>query len=154
MKRTIADKTMLRASLLALCVASLSTLPMRAQDTAPPPPPSQGQAGPPMGGRGGMQGHQVEMLTKRLDLTPDQVTQVKAIDADTAKQSQAVWNDSSITDKRSKMMEIHKAAQDKIRGLLTDDQKTKYDALLAEMQERRKNHEGGPPPPPAAAPQQ
>ncbi len=29
---------------------------------------------------------------------------------------------------RSKMMDIHKASQDKIRAILTDDQKTKYDA--------------------------
>ena len=38
------------------------------------------------------------------------------------------------------MMDIHKASQDKIRALLTDDQKTKYDALQAEMRERRGNH--------------
>jgi Spy/CpxP family protein refolding chaperone len=108
-----------------------------------------------MVGRGGMQGHQLEMLTKKLNLTPDQVTQVKAIDDDTMKQASAVWNDTSLAqaDKRSKMMEIHKGAQDKIRALLTDDQKSKYDALQAEMKARRQNHEGGPLPP-AAVPQQ
>jgi protein CpxP len=154
MKRTMLGKSMVRASVVALCVAGLSTLPISAQDTAPPPPQSQEHAGPPMGGRGGMQGHQLEMLTKKLDLTPDQVTQVKAIDDDTMKQSSAVWNDASLAqaDKRSKMMDIHKAAQDKIRAILTDEQKTKYDALLAEQKARRQNHEGGPPP--QAAPQQ
>ena len=30
----------------------------------------------------GMRGNQVEFLTKKLNLTPDQVTQVKAIDED------------------------------------------------------------------------
>jgi len=100
-----------------------------------------------------MEGHQLEMLTKKLNLTPDQVTQVKAIDDDTMKQGMAVHNDTTLAqaDKRAKMMDIHKAAQDKIRALLTDDQKTKYDALQAEMKARRESREGGqgaPPPPP------
>ncbi len=90
-------------------------------------------------------GHQIEFLTKKLSLTPDQVTQVKAIDADTWKQVKALHEDTSIAeaDKRAKMMEIHKASQDKIRALLTDDQKTKYDAMQAEMRERRRDTHGG-----------
>jgi len=51
------------------------------------------------------------------------------------------------------MMDIHKASQDKIRAVLTDDQKTKYDAMQAQMQERRQNREGGQGAP-APAPQQ
>ena len=48
----------------------------------------------------------------------------------------------------------HKAARDKIRAVLNDEQKTKYDAMQAQMQERRQSREGGttPPPPPPAAP--
>jgi periplasmic protein CpxP/Spy len=49
------------------------------------------------------------------------------------------------------MMAIHQASQDKIRAVLTDDQKTKFDAMQAEMKARRESHEGGqgaPPPPP------
>ena len=99
----------------------------------------QGQGGPRDGGRGGMQGHQIEFLTKKLNLTPDQVTQVKAIDADTWKQAKALREDTTTADadKRTKMMEIHKASQDKIRALLTDDQQTKFDAMQAEMREHR-----------------
>ncbi len=129
----------------------LFALPVMAQDTAPQGPPPGGHMGP----RGaGMQEHQLEMLTKKLNLTPDQVTQVKAIDADTRTQSQAVWSDTSLSqsDKRAKMMDIHKASSDKIRALLTPDQQTKYDALQAEMkakaQERMQNRDGGSPPPP------
>ena len=89
-------------------------------------------------------GRQLEALTKKLNLTPDQVTQVKAIDDDTKKQSMAVRSDASLAsaDKRGKMMEIHKAAQDKIRAVLNDEQKTKYDAMQAQMQERRQSREG------------
>jgi Spy/CpxP family protein refolding chaperone len=105
-----------------------------------------------------MRGNQVDFLTKKLNLTSDQVAQVKAIDDDARKQFMALRDDTSIAgaDKRTKMMDIHKASQDKIRALLTDDQKTKYDALQAEMRDRMQNHRGGPgaPPSPPAAPQQ
>ena len=105
-----------------------------------------------------MRGNQVEFLTKKLNLTPDQVTQVKAIDADTMKQARALREDTSVadSDKRAKMMDIHKAAQEKIRALLTPDQQTKFDALQTQMRERRGNRGGGdgPPPAPPSTPQQ
>jgi periplasmic protein CpxP/Spy len=150
MKMTMFRKTVLRVAIVALGLTALCALPAIAQD-APPPP---GQGGGPRGG--GMRGHQVEFLTKKLNLTPDQVTQVKAIDADTWKQAKAVQDDNSVAgpDKRTKMMEIHKASQDKIRTLLTDDQKTKFDALQAEMREHHGNHGGGYGPPPPPPPQQ
>jgi len=96
-----------------------------------------------------MEQRQLEMLTKRLNLTPDQVTQVKAIDEDTAKQMQALRSDTSLSqdDRRTKMMDIRKASSSKIRALLTDDQKTKYDELQAEMRERMQNRQGGGAPP-------
>jgi periplasmic protein CpxP/Spy len=151
---TMFRKPVLQVALLALCTTALSALPAMAQDSAPATP--QDQAGPPHGGRGSGQReeHQLEFLTKKLNLTPDQVSQVKAIDDDSRKQMMALHEDTSIphADKHAKMMDIHKASQDKIRGVLTDDQKTKYDALQAEMRERRENHQGGqgaptPPPP-------
>ena len=103
-----------------------------------------------------MRGNQVEFLTKKLDLTPDQVTQVKAIDQDTWKQMKALHDDTSTaeSDKRAKMMDIHKASQAKIRGLLTPDQQTKFDALQTQMREHRGNHGGGPGGPPPSTPQQ
>ncbi len=158
MKMTLFHKPMLRTAVLALCAATLTAAPMlMAQDnTAPPPPQQQDNMGPPPGGHGhGMRGgRQLEMLTKRLSLTPDQVTQVKAIDDDQMSQMKALREDTSTpqADKRSKMMAIHQASQDKIRNVLTDEQKPKYDAMLAKMQSRRHNRQGGdegaPPPPP------
>ena len=157
MKMTMFYKSMTRAAVLALCAATLSAAPkLMAQDnTAPPPPQQQDNMAPPPGGHAGRRGeHQVEMLTKRLNLTPDQVTQVKAIDADTMNQMKTLREDTTTSkaDKRSRMMEIHQASQDKIRNVLTDEQKTKYDAMQAKMQARRQNHQGAegaaPPPPP------
>jgi|SRR5437016_4640636 len=157
MKMTMFRKTTMQIAVLAL---GMTALPAIAQDPSTPPPPPQGQDGPQQGrgGPGGMRGNQVEFLTKKLNLTPDQVTQVKAIDADAMKQMMALREDTSVAgpDKRAKMMDIHKASQDKIRALLTDDQKTKFDALQAQTRERRGDHGGGdgPPPPPPSAPQQ
>ena len=149
MTMTMFRRTVLRVAIVAMSATALSAIPAMAQDPSAPPPPPQGQGGPHYGGRGGMQSHQIEFLTKKLSLTPDQVSQVKAIDADTMKQMMALHSDTSLTpdEKKPKMMEIHKASQDKIRGLLTTDQQTKFDALQAEMREHRGHHGGGAPPP-------
>jgi Spy/CpxP family protein refolding chaperone len=158
MLQTIGSKGRRIAAVAAIGMA-LSGVAAMAQDSAPPPPPMQDQQGPPpdgMHGGPGMRGRgperQTEMLTKQLNLTPDQVTQVKAIDADAMQQAKALRDDTSLSqdDRRSKMMTIHEGAQAKIRALLTDDQKTKFDAMVAKRHERMERHEGnGPPPPPA-----
>jgi protein CpxP len=152
MTMTMFRSSVLRVAVLAIGATALSSLPGMAQDPSAPPPPPQDQAGPGHGGPGGMRGNQVDFLTKKLNLTPDQVAQVKAIDADTMTQMKALREDTSAAgpDKRAKMMDIHKASQDKIRALLTDDQKTKFDALQAQSRGRRGNPDGGdgPPPPP------
>jgi protein CpxP len=159
MMMTMFRKTLLQVAALTIGIIALIALPVMAQDPAAPPPPPQEQAGIyGRGGPGGMRGDQVKFLTQKLNLTADQATQVKAIDEDAQKQSKAVREDTSIAgpDKRAKMMDIHKAAQDKIRGLLTPDQQTKFDALQAQMRERKGNRGDGdgPPPPPPPQPQQ
>jgi protein CpxP len=157
MEKKMFRRELLRVAVLVLGTAALVAMPVMAQDPgAPPPPPGQG--GPHgRGGPGGMGERQVDFLTKKLSLTPDQVTQVKAIDADTMSQMKALREDTTTAgqEKRAKMMDIHKSSTAKIRALLTPDQQTKFDALEAEMRERRENHGGehGPPPPPPATPQ-
>jgi len=61
----------------------------------------------------------------------------------------ALRNDTSLSqdDRHAKMMNIRKSTQDKIRAILTDEQKTKYDAMQAEMKERMKEHQQGTAPP-------
>jgi periplasmic protein CpxP/Spy len=156
MKMTIFRSPILRVAVLAIGATALSAVPAMAQDPSAQPP--QDQTGPRHGGQGGMRGNQVEFLTKKLNLTPDQVTQVKAIDDGTRQQMMALRSDTSLTpdEKKPKMTAIHQASQDKIRALLTDDQKTKFDALQTQMKERGGNRGGGdgPPPPPPSSPQQ
>src|SRR5882757_270780 len=126
-----------RALALAAVMAGLGATTMLAQDTAPPaagtpPPPPHHRMGGPGGDR------MIDHMQKTLNLTPDQVTQIKGIQADT----------------RSQMMALHKGEQDKVRATLTDEQKTKFDQMQARMKERRgrgPRGNGAPPPPPPDA---
>jgi Spy/CpxP family protein refolding chaperone len=108
-----------------------------------------------------MQAHQLEHMQKHLNLTADQTTQVKAIFADTDTQMASLHQDASIPreQKWAKMKSIHEASQTKIRSILTDDQKPKFDAMIAHEHERMEEHGGRqhgeagaplPPPPPPA----
>ncbi|MGD0442877.1 MAG: hypothetical protein ABSA39_02980 [Edaphobacter sp.] len=135
----------LRVAVLAVGATALVALPAMAQEPSTPPQQGQyGHGGPWMGG------HRLEFLTKKLNLTQDQVTQIKAIDADTRSQMKALHENTSIAeaDKRTQMSAIHKASQDKFLGVLTADQKTQYAALEAEMREHHGNRGDGPPPTP------
>jgi protein CpxP len=78
------------------------------------------------------------------------------IDDNSRQQMMALRSDTTVaqSDKRAKMMAIHQASQDKIRAVLNDEQKTKYDALQAEMKARRESHEGGQGAAPTPPPQQ
>jgi len=104
-----------------------------------------------------MQAHQLEHMQKHLNLTADQTTQVKAIFADTDTQMASLHQDTSIPrdQKWAKMKSIHEASQTKIRALLTDDQKPKFDEMIAHERERMEDHGGRPgaplPPPPPPA---
>ena len=86
-------------------------------------------------------------MTKRLNLSPDQVTQVKAIQADNETQTQAIHSDTSLQgpDRRTKMMDLHKAESGKIRALLNDDQKAKFDAMEARHHEHAQGDHDAPP---------
>ena len=96
---------------------------------------------------------QLKNLTERLNLTDDQQTKIKPILEDQHAQMQALMKDDSLSqeDKRSKGRAIRESTTGKIRDVLTDDQKKKYDAMEQEMRDRmRQRQQGGdnPPPPP------
>jgi len=87
----------------------------------------------------GQHGNPVEMLTKALNLTADQQTQVKAIFDETQPQRKAIWEDKALSkeDKAAKMKELHTTTFAKVRALLTAEQQTAFDAL-------QQKHEQGP----------
>ncbi|QNI36296.1 Spy/CpxP family protein refolding chaperone [Edaphobacter albus] len=133
--RMIFPKAGMRMAMIAICSGALCSIPAMAQDTTTAPAQQGTHAR-------GMRGDRTAMLTKQLNLTADQQTQVKSIDDDTRSQMMAIRNDTSMSkaDKRSKMMDLHKSSDDKIRAVLNDDQKTKFDAMQAKMQARMKEH--------------
>ena len=150
--------TIQRFALIAVCSGVLGSLPIVAQDNSATPPAAQDNQGPPpREGRpdpAQMQARPLEMMTKRLNLTPDQVSQIKAIDDDTMTQMQGLRSDTSTSrdDKRAKMQTIHQAQTEKVRAVLNDEQKTKYDARDARRRAHLHDHGGmggGQEPPPA-----
>ena len=92
---------------------------------------------------------QTKKLKKELKLTDDQQKQVHGILEDQQKQMQQLRQDSSTSwqDKRSKFIEIHQATSSKIRDLLNDGQKKKYDKYeqkqQQQWQQRRSRTTGG-----------
>jgi Spy/CpxP family protein refolding chaperone len=147
MTMTRIQKYAVRLGALALCTAALSASPLMAQ------------GGGGMGGGMNPQAQQAQMdaMTKAVGLTPDQVTKVQAINADAMKQQMALRESGGDPQEmRPKMTAIRTDQQTKIKALLTDDQKPKYDAYLASMPQggrRGGGGGGGATPPPAAPPQ-
>jgi Spy/CpxP family protein refolding chaperone len=116
------------------------------------------QQGPPKGGdqpqgqRRGMPSvdDQLKNLTDRLSLTADQQTKIKPILEDQSQQMQALMKDDSLSqdDRRAKGRSIRESTNTKIRDVLTDDQKKKYDEWQQEMRDRMRQRQGGENPPP------
>jgi protein CpxP len=138
-----------RRMLLAITCAAALASPILAQDPSTPPPP-QHEGGP--GGGPEMQQKRLEHMTAELNLTPDQVSQIKAIQDDGRQQMTAMRNDSSISgaDRHAKMTALRDAQDARIKSVLTDEQKTKYDAMQANMRQRRGDGGQAPAPPPPA----
>jgi protein CpxP len=154
--------TMKRTAALLLCSVALA-MPVLAQsgmtgsgaqEPAQGPPPGGG-----MGGRRGGPEQRLEMLQKELNLTPDQTTKIKAILDDGRKQMTALRDAGGTPEEnRPKMMALRQSENEKVKAVLTDDQKPKFDAMEARMRDRMRGGGGNggppPPPPPPAAPQQ
>ena len=92
---------------------------------------------------------QIQMLTKKLNLTADQQNQILPILTDRQQQFAAVQADSSLApkDRHAKMRAIREDSDTKIRAVLNDTQKQSYDQLLQQqrerMQQRREQHQNG-----------
>jgi protein CpxP len=151
---------MMKHLMLALALAGVvySVTPSVAQDSPSSEPPSMQAGGPPDHGRGRFDPAQrTEMLTKHLKLNSDQ--QAKVLDILKSQQSQmeSLHSDTSTPqqDRRSKMMDLHKATDDQIRGVLDSNQQKKWDEMQSKRQQwQGHRHEGQAPAAPDAAPQQ
>lgn len=131
----------MRKCLFVLALGGMLTLGIcgvaQAQDS-PQPDPSQGQGG--HGRRGMNPDRQLERLTRALNLTSDQQSQIKPLLADRDQKMQALFQDQTMSqdDRRSQSKAIRDDTDSKIMAILNDDQKQQYTA----MQERMR-HRGG-----------
>ena len=132
--------TLALTALLTLGMAGSAAI---AQDQSAPPPQQGGQ----WGHRGMDPDAQLKHMTKALDLTADQQTQIKPILESQAQQMQALRQDQSLAgeDRMTKMKSIHEDSRTKIEAVLNDTQKQKYEAMQSEMHGHRG---GGQQPPP------
>ncbi len=124
---------------------------LNAQDQAPP----SGQQG--QWGQGHRRGadpdRQLEHLTKTLNLSADQQSQIKPLLVDRQQKMQALWQDQSLSqqDRRSKMMAIRQDTNTKLEAALNDQQKQQFETMQSKMQEHR--HQGSQAPNEAEQPQ-
>jgi Spy/CpxP family protein refolding chaperone len=130
-----------------LCGVTIALSPaLFAQDSGA----TTGSTAPAPGGGGGGKGRmsvddRLAGLTKALDLTADQQAKIKPILQDQADKMKAVFSDSSIAkaDRGAKMKEIRDATDTAIKAVLTPDQVTKFEALIAKRGAGRGGNGGG-----------
>jgi Spy/CpxP family protein refolding chaperone len=95
-------------------------------------------------------------LTKKLNLTSDQQTKVQSALQSERSQMESLHQDSSLSqqDRRAKMMDIRKATDAQIRGVLDANQQKKWDEMQARREQRMQNRNQGPPDAGSAPPPQ
>ena len=124
-----------------------------AQDqSAPAPPPMSGQRGQRMN-----PDKQLERLTKTLNLSSDQQTQIKPILENQQQQMMQIRQDQTLSreDRMTKAQGVRDDSKSKIEAVLNDQQKQKYEEMQQKMQERMQQRmQGGSAPQPPAQPQQ
>lgn len=119
----------------------------QAQDN-PQPQSGQGQWG--HGHRGMNPDRQLERLTRELNLTSDQQSQIKPLLVDRDQRMQALFQNQSLAqdDRRAQAKTIRDDTDSKVMANLNDDQKQKYTAMQERMQ-----HRGGQGQPQESSPQ-
>lgn len=108
------------------------------EPSAAPAPPAQDHAQ-----RGPMDpNRQLQRMTKQLNLTSDQQNQILPILTGTQDQMKSIRGDSSLsdTDRRAKMRSLHEDTQAKIKAVLTDDQKKRFDEMQQRMRDRARDN--------------
>jgi protein CpxP len=91
------------------------------------------------GGRHGMSpDEQLARMTKDLNLTSDQATQIKPILANRQQEMQALRQDQSMSqeDKMAKMKSLREDSNTKIAAVLNDTQKQQFAEMQAKQQQR------------------
>src|SRR6476659_6153311 len=137
------NKFMKQIRLLAFLATCLFALAALAQQN----PPAQGSGEHKHGQMGQHMGNvdeHVKELSTKLDLTADQQTKVKAILQENHEQMQAMMKVQSMSkeDKHAKMQSMHDSVHAKVREVLNDDQKKKFDVMVRDMESQMHSQHG------------
>ncbi|HEY3628315.1 MAG TPA: hypothetical protein VGL00_18645 [Terracidiphilus sp.] len=83
--------------------------------------------------------HMAKHLAKKLNLSSDQVAQLKPVLQDRVQQMQALRSDTSLAqqDRRTRARQIMQDSNSKIEAMLNDTQKQQFEQML---QQRREHH--------------
>ena len=84
---------------------------------------------------------QLERLSKALNLTDDQKQQIRPILQDRQEKMQSVRSDASLSreDRMNKMRSTFEETNSKIRAILNDEQKPKFDQMQQRRREQMQN---------------
>jgi Spy/CpxP family protein refolding chaperone len=134
-------KLMRLVTLLAACLFAMAAVAQQNPPAQANGDHKHGQMGP---GMGNVDDH-VKELTTKLNLSNDQQAKVKSILEDTHQQMDTLAKDQSISkdDKHAKMKELHELVHSKVRDVLTDDQKPKFDAMVKDMENNMHSQHAG-----------
>lgn len=93
--------------------------------------------------------HQLEHMTKRLNLTDTQQQQIRPILADRDKQIVAIRNDATLTPEQQhqSMGKVMRDSTGQIRNVLTDSQRQQWDHAREQMREHRHSEPSAQPAP-------
>jgi periplasmic protein CpxP/Spy len=136
----------LKSLLFVLALVSIPVANAQTPDNAPPPPPHEGHG---KGGKGGGPRQMIDQLSKKLNLSADQVKQVTDIVNSHDAALKALRDDTSLSnqDRRSKSQAIFKEIQTQVRAKLTADQQAIFDKMPPMGPPGRgKKKDGNPPP--------
>jgi protein CpxP len=133
-------KSMRLLTLLAACLFAMGAF---AQQNPPATESGEHKHGGRMGHEMGSVDDHVKELSTKLNLTADQQTKVKAVLEENRQQMQAMMKDESMSrkDKHAKMQGMHDSVHAKVREVLNDDQKTKFDAMVKDMERKHAEHD-------------
>jgi Spy/CpxP family protein refolding chaperone len=127
-----------RSLLVSLAVVTSSSLLPAQDQAAPSSPPAEGRRGKggqrPEGGRGQMMMHpsaRVEMLDRELNLTADQKTKLTNIFTQARTEMEGLrGNDGGERGaNREKLQQMMQSTRDQVAGVLTDEQKKKFEDM-------------------------
>jgi protein CpxP len=146
MRKTIYSVTLSGALILGLLPAVAAfgqdATQNATQDANSAPQADSGQS---MDHHGGMRGPmspdmELSHLTRSLSLSTDQQTQIKPILQNRQDQMMQIHSDSSMArpDKMAKMKSLDDDSNTKLEAVLNDQQKTKYEKMIADRKEKMK----------------